>query len=91
MPLGILQKTSLRAALNINRLKRLAQKLERENGFYFDTGAYSTMPCAIAAARESGEKKKQALWDEQNEEWAHTGNSLTLLYGFGIITLYGAI
>ena len=59
MPLGILQKTSLRAALNINRLKRLAQKLERENGFYFDTGAYSTMPCAIAAARESGEKKNR--------------------------------
>ena len=84
MPLGILQNTSLRAALNINRLTRLAEKLEREHGFYFDTGAWCCSPCAIANAREMGEGKKQAFWDEQREEWAHDGGTLTMMYGFGM-------
>ncbi len=84
MPVSPFTPLSLVASVNLEYLREAFRDLEKNHGFYVDTGAWCCRTCAGADAWEEGVGKPFVFWHEQGEEGLHEAPGLEMALYFGV-------
>ena len=84
MPVAPTTPLSLIASVNLHHLREAFDELEKNHGFYVDTGAWCCRTCGSADAWEEGPGKPFVFWHEQGEDRLHSDESFEMPLYFGV-------